>query len=300
MLKFVVRAWILLIALQFSLFATSQLLAGEKTDAAAPAASAPVEGQRVFICGHSFHVYIAKPLEELAKAAGIKNHSNAGVQFIGGSSVTQHWDLADEKNKCKQALKAGKIDVLTLSPNWIIPDPAIDRFVDLALQQNPNTRIVMQLSWPAFDSGNLSNVILRNEERDKKTVEQLQQTSEPMRLLIEKQARAINEKHGKQVLFLVPVAQAVFALRDKVIRGEAPGVAKQSDLFTDSLGHGKEHIQRLAAYCSFAAIYHRSPVGLTVFEKPGDENWNKLNRILQQLAWDAVTQYPLSGVHDTK
>ncbi len=51
---------------------------------------------------------------------------------------------------------------------------------------------------------------------------------------------------------------------------------------------------------NYAAIYRRSPVGLAVPEilkqaKLGDQE-AKLNTLLQELAWDAVTQHPLSGV----
>jgi len=92
------------------------------------------------------------------------------------------------------------------------------------------------------------------------------------------------------------VGDAVLALRAKVIAGEVPGYAKQSELFNDSIGHVKEPVQRLEAYCYFAAIYHKSPVGLTVFEKPGDADSHKLNQMLEEIAWKAVTSDPMSGV----
>lgn len=75
------------------------------------------------------------------------------------------------------------------------------------------------------------------------------------------------------------VGQAVLALREKIIKGKAPGIAKQSELFTDQLGHT------------------RSPIGLPVpaviSKLPEAE---KLNALLQELAWEAVTGHPLSGV----
>jgi len=44
-------------------------------------------------------------------------------------------------------------------------------------------------------------------------------------------------------------------------------------------------------------IYGRSPVGLpmpnAIAKLPDAE---KLNRMLQEIAWDAVTQHPLSGI----
>ena len=109
--------------------------------------------------------------------------------------------------------------------------------------------------------------------------------------------RALNAKFSKQSLFIVPVGQAVMALRGKIIEGTAPGLKTQNELFRDGLGHAKAVVQVLSTYCHFAVIYRRNPVGLpvprTLREQPEAE---KLNALLQQLAWDAVTVHPLSGV----
>src|SRR4051794_8502389 len=90
-------------------------------------ASAVPAGERVFVCGHSFHVMIAAPLSEMAKAAGILDHKLINTQFIGGSKVIQHWDLEEAKNKVKAGLQTGEVDVLTLSPIAVLPDPGIDK-----------------------------------------------------------------------------------------------------------------------------------------------------------------------------
>ncbi len=59
----------------------------------------------------------------------------------------------------------------------------------------------------------------------------------------------------------------------------------------------------LVAYCHFAVIYKRSPVGLpipTVLKRADRPNWDaKLYCLLQELAWDAVTKHRLSGVELT-
>ena len=269
--------------------------------AAAPPTTAPtsrpaVKGRRVFVCGHSFHVFIARPLAELAKAAGIDGHVNAGVQFIGGSSVTRHWDVPDDKNRAKRAAASGKIDVLTLAHAWLNPDPAIEKFVDLAVRNNPNVRVVVQQSWCAWDGSAPPYRIKSNAERDSKTVEQLRAPLAELTLKLNGQVRAVNEKVGRPVLFVAPAGDAILLLREKVIAGEAPGVKKQSELFRDPLGHGGEAVQRLVTYVNFAVIYRRSPVGLKAFAKPGNETWNRLNRLLQELAWQAVRAQPLSGL----
>src|SRR6059058_4850458 len=92
----------------------AQLRAQEKS--AEKLAEPIAKGQRVFTCGHSFHVWVPGIVADLAKKAGILDHVQIGVSSIGGSKVIQHWNIADDKNKAKEALKTGKVDVLTLSP----------------------------------------------------------------------------------------------------------------------------------------------------------------------------------------
>src|SRR6478609_9267829 len=135
--------------------ATSASLAASLTGRTARTiAAAPItEGLRVFTCGHSFHVWVAKMVAELAEKAGIKNHRVAGISGIGGSRVIQHWDVADDKNAAKKALTAGEIDVLTLSPIWL-PDEGIENFARLAIQHNPGIRITVQEYWLPNDTFN--------------------------------------------------------------------------------------------------------------------------------------------------
>ena len=118
------------------------LPAGGKAEQPAPT--------RVFVCAHSFMIFTAKLLPPLAEAAGFK-YAAAGQQMIGGSRVIQHWELPDERNVAKAALREGKVDVLTLSPHRLLPDPGIDNFVKLGLEKNPNLRVLVQASWPGFD-----------------------------------------------------------------------------------------------------------------------------------------------------
>lgn len=259
----------------------------------------PVKGQRVFICGHSFHMPVAGMLNEVAKSAGIKDHRLAGSQGIGGSRVIQHWDLADEKNKLKPALRAGTVDVLTLSPHRAMPDEGIDKFTALALEFNPNIRILVQGSWPAFDFANQGS--FKNLDRDDAKIDVLRKNYEPYYQKLLDQAKSLNSKYQKTCVYVVPVGQAVITLREKLVEGKVPGFTKQSELFRDPIGHGKPPIYLLATYCHFAVIYGRSPVGLPVPAslkgkvEPGTEEG--LNRLLQEIAWDTVTSLPMTGLN---
>lgn len=112
--------------------------------------------------------------------------------------------------------------------------------------------------------------------------------------------RELNQQYGRTVMYVAPAPQALIALREKIIAGQAPGLKVQEDLFTDALGHGTPPLKALVAYVNFAVIYRQSPVGLPLpailkQAKLGDQE-EALNRLLQELAWDAVREHPLSGV----
>src|SRR6478672_1642907 len=84
-------------------------------------------GKRLFYASHSLMWYVPKPLGELAEAAGIKGHKLVGVQALGASRTLQHWQLPEQKNKAKQALEKGEVDVFVMSPIQF-PDEGIARF----------------------------------------------------------------------------------------------------------------------------------------------------------------------------
>ncbi len=222
-----------------------------------------------------------------------------GISSIGGSRVIQHWDIAEDKNKAKEALKTGKVDVLTLSPIFL-PDPGIENFTKLALEHNKDIRILVQPIWLRWDIYEPTTKRPNKVDHNAITGEELRKRHAVYFKEMDEHIRDLNKKQGKTVLFVVPAAQAVIALREKIIAGQAPGLKEQEDLFTDALGHGKPPLQALVAYCNYAVIYRRSPVGLPVPNvlkqaKLGDQE-EKLNRLLQELAWEAVIQHPLSGV----
>ena len=252
---------------------------------------------RVFVCAHSFMIFTAKLLPPMAQAAGFP-YASAGQQMLGGSRVIQHWNLPDDKNVAKAALREGKVDVLTLSPHRLLPDEGIDNFTKLGLEKNPNLRVLVQASWPGFDGVRTG---FKNEQRDAATLESLGEMRKGFReqwlTAMEAQVRALNTAVGHETVHIVPVCEAVFALRERIAGGRAPGLKKQTDLFHDDIGHPREPLAALVAYCHFAVITGRSPVGLPVpAELQRNSHGAELNALLQQLAWDAVTAYPFSGV----
>src|SRR5262249_32015530 len=159
----------------------------------------------------------------------------------------------------------------------------------------------VQASWVPLDGQRGG---FKNADRDRTAPADLRKAAAPFTDKLREQVKSINdrlaEKHRRQVLFLVPVGEAGIQLRERVGEGEGAGVAKQSGLFGDDLGHGQPPIYVLNAYCHYAVIYGRSPVGLPapdLLKKAGlGENTEKVNRILQEIAWEAVKGESASGV----
>jgi hypothetical protein len=79
-----------------------------------------------------------------------------------------------------------------------------------------------------------------------------------------------------------------------------PGMTDQQEVFSDPIGHPSPPVVALNAYVHFAVLYKASPVGLPmpgILKKGNRPQWDeKMNRRLQELAWDLVTNYPPSGV----
>ncbi len=266
-------------------------------------ASTPIDkGLRVFSAGHSFHYFVPPILSDMVQGAGIKDHVQVGLSSIGGSRVIQHWDVPNDKFKSKAALESGKVDVLTLAPIHL-PDPGIENFATLAFKHNPDVRVTIEEFWLPFDIYDTTfKQRPANVDHNTQTGESLRKLHEPYFKSMDEQIVELNKKFGKPVLFAVPAGQAVIALREKIIAGEAPGLKVQEDLFTDAIGHAREPLQALVAYCHYAVIYRRSPVGLPlpavlVRAKAAHPEWDeKLNTLLQEVAWEAATAHPLSGV----
>lgn len=259
-------------------------------------------GQRVATCGHSFHVFTYRQVAEMALAAGLK-HELAGLSSIGGSTVLKHWAVPEDKSAVKQVLKAGKADVLTLSPIWL-PDEAIEQFVKLGIEHNPALRITVQEYWMPNDEYEPVYPLQTRKKVDHNATDLAKLSDATLRYAkdIEDYVKSINQRLGKDAVLIVPVGMAAVTLREKIVKSEAPGLKAQADLFRDNWGHANPPLQILSSYCHYAVIYRQSPVGLPVpqafklLKDMSDDDKAKLNTLLQQIAWDTVNTHPMSGI----
>jgi hypothetical protein len=269
-------------------------------------------GLRVFYASHSLMWDMPPVLVQQAEAYGIKGHTIVGHQRIGVSRAMQHWNLADARNEAKKALIEGKVDVFVMSP-LVHPDEGITNFVKLGLEHNPKMKFLIQISWPGLgytDNEQFNTrggfggrrVGMFGTPADNKPPEELAKIDAIDIKNAEAQVKKLNEQFGKgkTVVYLVPTAQAHNGLRTLIYKKEMPGMKDQTEVFKDPIGHPTAPVVALNAYLHFAVLYQRSPVGLPMpsnLKNAGKPQWDeKMNRKLQELAWDQVTKYPPSAV----
>jgi hypothetical protein len=292
----------------------------------AQAAAAPImRGQKIVMATHSFNVFVGPgrgaegpnpgPLAALAAERGKTGHETLAVQMIGGSTPMQHWSQGagdDSKNIAKAALvKAGpQVDVFTMSPNAIMPEPGIDNFGDFVIKTNPNARIMVQNSWSSWDGtgttpavGGNGNAAFQAIDHDKATpadldkwIKDLDTPTTGYLVKMRAQLEGINKRAGRQIAYVVPSATAVYTLRKEIIAGHVPGIAKQSELFRDGIGHPQPPLAHIVTYVWYAAMYRESPVGLQALVDKADPTSAARERLLQEIAWNAVVAEPMSGV----
>jgi len=266
----------------------------------------PPKGQRVFFASHSGMRHVPDPLGELAESAKIKGHKKVGIQELRASRTLQHWELPEDKNQAKKALKAGEVDVFVMSPIQF-PDEGVENFVKFGLEHNPNMRFLVQITWGAADIDNqdFPKGVFANVDREK-TPDQIKKLYARNIKAAEAQADHINKKYGggKKVLFLVPSAQAVVTLRTRIYNKEMPGLTSQEELFRDPLSHPAPPLEALNTYLHYAVIYGKSPVGLPMpglLKNAKKEAWDdRFNRTLQEIAWETASSYSYSGVTPAK
>jgi hypothetical protein len=334
-------------------------------------AQGETQGQRIFFSGHSFHYFMPGILADIAKKAGIKDHTQVGLSAIGGSRVYQHWapaqtsvaKTADEivlpaatikvastarfpasgeltvqttdgnvlvaytgktattftgckggkgtlspgknvsmsSNEAREALKSGKVDVFTMAPIFL-PDDGIENFIKLALENNPKMRILVQENWLPWDHYDPTFKAPKGKvDHNAQTVDSLRKAHGLYFKTMDEHVAELNKKYHTTAVHVAPIGQAVVKLREKILAGEAPGLKDQNDLFSDPIGHAKAPLQVLVGYCYYGLIYEKSPVGLPAPASLATAKESaKLNRLLQEIAWEAVTAHSQSGVQASK
>jgi hypothetical protein len=255
--------------------------------------------------------------DAVVKAAGIDMHKTLGGPYLG----TWH-DMIGQKGIRPgklDGLERGDFDMLLLATPHCYPDagnwagavgldstPAI--LCAAGVKNNPNFRLVWQSYYTPHTEPRGDKKVLHWKPR--------QEPPDGLRAL-EKLVDQINAKHGRKVMVISPVEEATCKLIEMVAAGKFPGITDPGELWGpwtrshDPMWRPGSHLRTLFAYCNVATMYGVSPIGLNPDcsslkfggGKTFPEAFNDLapiteeqRKILQQIVWDTVSNYPYSGV----
>jgi len=206
------------------------------------------------------------------------------------------------------ALRPTGIDVFAVSPRTDMTPEDFSLLDDLAIDAGSAARILVEVPWsaggtddPAAEGGGSQrNLPVSGYGRvDEATVQGwIDRLHAPDGYLwqVRTQLARINERAGRPMAFLVPSVDAVHRLRLEVLRGEVPGIERESQLFVDGGAEAGTPVRHLLAYVWFTSIYRQPATGLTALVEPGDATSAERERLLQLLAWDVVTAEPMGGL----
>jgi hypothetical protein len=251
----------------------------------APSKPVVPKGLRVVRLGNSWHTENCGPICE---AAGIIGHER-----VSGKSL-HVWG-----EKLHACLECGDVDAVVIGLTDAPPTgpialwPQIPMIVAAGSKNNDQFRVQVQMPWGSFDGRPAQ--LTAPEQLNDTELDELQTKMDHTRKIQEEWADKINAAAGRRVLFLVPVGDAILALRKMIKAGKFPGVVNHADVYAgDLMPHPGALSIQLGQYMHFAALYRMSPEGLDVktdFTPVTPEQ----TAILKKLAWDTVSKYPYAG-----
>jgi hypothetical protein len=261
------------------------------------------KGLWVASTGHSLVAPALGPFGEAAKLGGFDGHLQVR-QLSGGAtgSPGSLWVKPEPQQVVKRALATGKCDVLTMgshSEGSTVEDLA--RWIDLALEHNPDTVVYVMDAWPHLHE--LLDMQGKKTTEADATLENYEQKMGQFNGLIRKAVDQLNKKFPGKV-HVIPIGNAMLDLVRRQLDDELPGVdaiyvpGKKGEnnesrvgLYRDRI-HPTAPVATLEGYLYYACLYKKNPVDLP----KGLYRDAELDRILREVAWKTVTEHPLSGV----
>ena len=258
------------------------------------------EGYRVVSIGHSCVISALGPFSKVARASGYEGHLSF-MQFFGGpgGAPEAQWKRTGEQQQAKKALGPGRVDVMTfghfVGPNGETTGCKFEdyqRWMDLALEHNPDIRFYIQDLWPWLPTeGRILKLgDFKLGEYEGKMADALL----GLRELIVK----LDKKYPGRVQG-IPVGLAMVELVRQLEDRKLPGVdsivvtpkeAKaigRVGLYRDMI-HPTDLVAKLQGYIYLATIYGKNPLDLKEGMYPDPE----LDKMIRGLAWEITVNNP--------
>ncbi|MEM8956136.1 MAG: hypothetical protein AAGD22_18435, partial [Verrucomicrobiota bacterium] len=271
---------------------------------------------RIIGTGHSFMAPGYRTLPKITEADGFTQplHTHTGGGMTG--SARYKWEQENgifefDKNPTPKLLNAianGEWDVMMWGPYFNDRPEYYSCWIDFALKHDQDMKFYLSDAWPQLHQ--LDTVPASEEEFTVELFEQMSaEKNEAHKALI----NSLRDEYG-DIVFILPTSDAMTLAAQAYLRGELPGVeglhkavgGENRSLWRDPLGHLGPGFERLEGYVFYATLYGKSPeliegdIDFDGLERNGGSDYPspELDRIFRKIAWQAVTNHPLSGVTD--
>ncbi|MEM9366752.1 MAG: hypothetical protein AAGD07_12220 [Planctomycetota bacterium] len=213
------------------------------------------DGAKCLFMGHSFFIPVAKTFDELAKTNGVRGHRAQFVMSGGGSGAPGRlWQSTQHRQAATAILQTGDVEVIGMT-YYDESDCSVDdyqRWIDLALKHNPETRVFIGLCWPdspAASSNEFDEILETAQERLFNTIEELRDRYPAVAIdFVNYGATASHLKRGLEEGNLPEIT-------DLIARGPQA-------IFRDSKGHAGPLLLELAALAWIEHLYDADIDGL--------------------------------------
>ncbi|MEM1112606.1 MAG: hypothetical protein AAGI11_11920 [Pseudomonadota bacterium] len=207
------------------------------------------EGFISLFMGHSFFRPFAEGMPFHAERAGIMRHEQAVVSSGGATGSPEAlWNNTSKRNEIQAILDRGNIELFAMTYHPDYPGlTGYRNWIDYAMAQNPETRIVIALPW-------LTNPATVTTDEYAFRSEQI------MRETYEAGIDRLRQLYPETEIFGIPYGLGAVELRRLFDAGELPDVKvltskTEPAIYRDGLGHADDILVELGRLIWLRAIY---------------------------------------------
>lgn len=205
-------------------------------------------GFDTFLMGHSFFSPFSEAMYFHPENAGFVDHTQQHFYSWNASGAPEAlWNHNSKRATIQGILDAGDVDLfgMTYHPTYPGPDGYLN-WVDYALEQNPDTRIVIAIPWlqgpMSMDTATFATTWYGQVETDGHALIEL-----------------LRSQHPGADISVMPYGEAAIVLRQMFDAGELPDVTQLhhdvTGIFTDQKGHAAPILVELGSLVWLKALY---------------------------------------------
>jgi hypothetical protein len=278
---------------------------GKKANNQEPLGFAKGSGLRIVGTGHSWMRPGYGTLPHIARAAGLEQHMQLNIRGGEAGGARMMWELENgilsSQGKpfpvCMAAITTGQWDVMMWGGYTNDRPEFYFGWIDFCLKHNPKMEFYRFNGWPQWADG------FGKGDKEPSIENYREFATKRSRTVTTQLIAGINKRYPGKV-HVLPTNEAMLLALEFYFQGKLPGIkglnrkvdGKSPSIWSDG-GHLGKGMNWLEGYVFYATLYKKSPE-LIKARPPEKVLAGELDKVFREIAWEAVVNYPLSGVTD--